>query len=68
MFGGEYYDGPRRYQTRVKNAQEAHEAIRPTDFRLTPSQLERVLDADDWKVYDLSGSAPPPLRWWTPVC
>ena len=44
MFGGEYYDGPRRYQTRVKNAQEAHEAIRPTDFRLAPSQLERVLD------------------------
>src|SRR5687768_7072716 len=42
MFGGEYYDGPRRYQTRVKNAQEAHEAIRPTDFRLAPSQLERV--------------------------
>ena len=53
MFGGEYHDGPRRYQTRVKNAQEAHEAIRPTDFRLTPSQLERVLDADDLKVYDL---------------
>jgi DNA topoisomerase-1 len=53
MFGGEYYEGPRRYQTRVKNAQEAHEAIRPTDFRLTPSQLERVLDPDDLKVYDL---------------
>jgi DNA topoisomerase-1 len=53
MFGAEYYDGPRRYQTRVKNAQEAHEAIRPTDFRLTPSRLEGVLDADDWKVYDL---------------
>ena len=34
MFGAEYYDGPRRYQTRVKNAQEAHEAIRPSDFRL----------------------------------
>ena len=29
MFGAEYHDGPRRYQTRVKNAQEAHEAIRP---------------------------------------
>ena len=42
MFGAEYYDGPRRYQTRVKNAQEAHEAIRPTDFRLAPSQLEGV--------------------------
>jgi DNA topoisomerase-1 len=53
MFGGEYYEGPRRYQTRVKNAQEAHEAIRPTDFRLTPGQLEHVLDADDLKVYDL---------------
>jgi len=53
MFGAEYYDGPRRYQTRVKNAQEAHEAIRPTDFRLAPSQLERVLDGDDLKVYEL---------------
>jgi DNA topoisomerase I len=53
MFGGEYYDGPRRYQTKVKNAQEAHEAIRPTDFRLAPSQLERVLDSDDLKIYEL---------------
>jgi len=53
MFGAEYYDAPRRYQTRVKNAQEAHEAIRPTDFRLAPSQLEGVLDPDDLKIYDL---------------
>jgi DNA topoisomerase-1 len=53
MFGAEYYDSPRRYQTRVKNAQEAHEAIRPTDFRLAPSQLERVLESDDLKVYEL---------------
>jgi DNA topoisomerase I len=53
MFGDDYYDAPRRYQTRVKNAQEAHEAIRPTDFRLAPSQLEGVLDADDLKVYEL---------------
>jgi DNA topoisomerase-1 len=53
MFGAEYYDDPRRYQTRVKNAQEAHEAIRPTDFRLAPSQLERILDADEFKIYDL---------------
>jgi DNA topoisomerase-1 len=53
MFGTEYYDEPRRYQTRVKNAQEAHEAIRPSDFRLAPSQLERVLDPDDFKIYDL---------------
>jgi DNA topoisomerase I len=53
LFGNEYYDNPRRYQTRVKNAQEAHEAIRPTDFRLAPSQLEGVLDSDLLKVYEL---------------
>ena len=53
MFGGEFYDAPRRYQTRVKNAQEAHEAIRPAAFHLAPSQLERVLDSDDLKVYEL---------------
>ena len=53
MFGAEYYEAPRRYQTRVRNAQEAHEAIRPSDFRLAPSQLERVLDPDDIKIYDL---------------
>jgi DNA topoisomerase-1 len=53
MFGGEYYDGPRRYQTRVKNAQEAHEAIRPTDFRLAPSQIEGTLEADEFRLYEL---------------
>jgi len=53
MFGAEYYDAPRRYQTRVKNAQEAHEAIRPTDFRLAPSQLEGSLDSDELRVYEL---------------
>ncbi len=53
MFGAEYHDGPRRYQTKVKNAQEAHEAIRPTDFRLAPSKLEGTLDPDDLKIYDL---------------
>src|SRR4029078_2816457 len=31
MFGDEYYGGPRRYATKVKNAQEAHEAIRPSN-------------------------------------
>jgi DNA topoisomerase-1 len=53
MFGAEYYDAPRRYQTKVKNAQEAHEAIRPSDFQLAPSRLEGVLDPDDLKIYDL---------------
>src|ERR671912_422651 len=53
MFGPEYYAGPRRYATKVKNAQEAHEAIRPTDFRLAPQQLAGILDSDDLRLYDL---------------
>jgi DNA topoisomerase I len=53
MFGDEYYGGPRRYATKVKNAQEAHEAIRPSNFGGTPSSLESALDRDDWRVYEL---------------
>jgi DNA topoisomerase I len=53
MFGGEYYTGPRRYQTQVRNAQEAHEAIRPTDFTVTPQNLVGILDADELRLYDL---------------
>ncbi len=53
MFGDEYYSGPRRYQTQVRNAQEAHEAIRPTDFNVTPQSVANVLDADELKLYDL---------------
>ena len=53
MFGKEYHEGPRRYQTKVKNAQEAHEAIRPTDFRQTPQKLASLLDSDELRLYDL---------------
>jgi len=53
MFGAEYHEGPRRYQTKVRNAQEAHEAIRPTDFRLAPQQVADVLEPDELKLYDL---------------
>ncbi len=53
LFGEEYYTGPRRYQTRVKNAQEAHEAIRPTDFRQAPQRLASVLDSDEQRLYEL---------------
>jgi DNA topoisomerase-1 len=53
LFGPEYYTGPRRYQTKVKNAQEAHEAIRPTDFRLAPQRLANVLESDELRVYEL---------------
>ncbi|MEW6322878.1 MAG: type I DNA topoisomerase [Acidobacteriota bacterium] len=53
MYGDEYYRGPRQYQTKVRNAQEAHEAIRPTEFRRTPQSLEGVLDADELRIYEL---------------
>ncbi len=53
MFGDTFYNGARRYATKVKNAQEAHEAIRPTDFGRTPSSLEGIVDRDDLRVYEL---------------
>lgn len=53
LYGTEYYGGPRQYQTTVKNAQEAHEAIRPTDFGETPSGLRQRLGADEQRLYDL---------------
>ncbi len=46
-------DGPRRYRTKSKNAQEAHEAIRPTDARRTPGELRQVLSNDQYRLYDL---------------
>jgi DNA topoisomerase I len=53
LFGEGFYDGPRRYATKVKNAQEAHEAIRPSNFQGTPASLEGTLDRDDLRVYEL---------------
>jgi DNA topoisomerase-1 len=47
-------DAPRQYTRKVKNAQEAHEAIRPAgDFFRTPKQLERELNRDELALYDL---------------
>jgi DNA topoisomerase I len=53
MFGADYYSGPRRYATKVKNAQEAHEAIRPTEFTSAASALGGVLSGDDLRLYEL---------------
>ncbi|MBB3933283.1 DNA topoisomerase-1 [Kaistia hirudinis] len=44
---------PRRYQVKAKNAQEAHEAIRPTDPQRRPREVARMLDADQAKLYEL---------------
>jgi DNA topoisomerase-1 len=44
---------PNRYTSRVKNAQEAHEAIRPTSVLHTPEQMREFLDASQLKLYTL---------------
>jgi DNA topoisomerase-1 len=53
MYGTEYHAGSRQYQTKVRNAQEAHEAIRPTDFRRRPQDLPAGLDPDESRLYEL---------------
>ena len=53
-YGPDYLPGaPREYQTKVKNAQEAHEAIRPTDVARTPDSVARDLTADQRRLYEL---------------
>ncbi|WP_341764020.1 type I DNA topoisomerase [Candidatus Tisiphia endosymbiont of Beris chalybata] len=53
-FGDKYLpQSPRVYKSRAKNAQEAHEAIRPTDINLTPESLKSKLDNDYYRLYDL---------------
>ena len=44
---------PKEYKTKSKNAQEAHEAIRPAHVSDTPKKLEGKLDADGYKLYEL---------------
>ena len=44
---------PILYKSKSKISQEAHEAIRPTNFLNTPSNIKNFLDEDQWKLYDL---------------
>ncbi len=46
-------DEPRKYKNKSKNAQEAHEAIRPTSAARTPESLRGALDSDQFKLYSL---------------
>ncbi|MDP9196649.1 MAG: DNA topoisomerase, partial [Pseudomonadota bacterium] len=53
-FGDRYVPAsPRIYKTAAKNAQEAHEAIRPTDLSRRPEHVARYLDEDGRRLYDL---------------
>ncbi len=53
-YGARYVPhAPRRYETKAKNAQEAHEAIRPTDLSRRPRDVKRRLDDDQAKLYEL---------------
>jgi len=53
-FGEPYLPSvPRRYTTKAKNAQEAHEAIRPTELSRLPAGMRRSLDADQFRLYEL---------------
>jgi DNA topoisomerase-1 len=43
----------KQYKTKSKNAQEAHEAIRPIDPHITPKSIETKIQRDIWRLYDL---------------
>jgi DNA topoisomerase-1 len=55
LYGPDFVpDAPRRYERKVKNAQEAHEAIRPAgDSFRTPQQVQRELTRDEHALYEL---------------
>jgi DNA topoisomerase-1 len=53
-FGAEYVpDRAREYTSKAKNAQEAHEAVRPTDVARTPQDVARYLSSDQQRLYEL---------------
>ena len=55
MYGADHVpDAPRRYEKKVKNAQEAHEAVRPAGDRFrTPKQVEGELRGEEFRLYEL---------------
>ena len=54
QYGDKYLpDKPIEYKSRKKNAQEAHEAIRPTDISIKPESIKDYLSEEQFKLYDL---------------
>ena len=52
-YGADYSSGPRRYKTKSKSAQEAHEAIRPTSIENTPEKLAPYLSSEQLRLYTM---------------
>ena len=53
-YGREYVPpAPRQYVSKSKNAQEAHEAIRPTDLACRPREIKNLLESDQARLYEL---------------
>lgn len=52
-FGEKYYQGYRKYSSKAKNVQDAHEAIRPTTLKYTPEKVKEHLTNDEFKLYSL---------------
>lgn len=52
-FGADYYPAKRRYYKTKKSAQDAHEAIRPTDVSITPELIKASVTSDQYRLYKL---------------
>ena len=54
QYGADYLpEKPRFYKSKAANSQEAHEAVRPTDFKRTPQKMRAFLDNDQYRLYEL---------------
>ncbi len=54
LYGKDYLPAePNVFKSKIKNAQEAHEAIRPTDFSLSPDKVKQYLEDGQFALYDL---------------
>jgi DNA topoisomerase I len=54
LYGAQYLPSqPVRYKSKAKNAQEAHEAIRPTELNRRPAEVQKYLTQDQFRLYEL---------------
>jgi DNA topoisomerase-1 len=65
-FGNQYQVAtPRIFKNKSKNAQEAHEAIRPAEVSLTPESIEQYLEKNQFRLYDLIWRRAVARKWPT---